>query len=168
MNINYSAGIFFVFFFFVFVRPFLIEIQAVSMRSFYDSCLFALLFASFVRFVPSPNCIHDENLHKGPQQKLVVVTISSNPTRVQWKLQFSHSHICACISICSLWVRIWPSNCSCSSIWPCPVQLAHYDSVNLDEPWAFLFFFGNRFRTCNIIRFINISEVQQSKRVSCN
>lgn len=32
----------------------------------------------------------------------------------------------------------------------------------------FSFFFGNRFRTCNIIRFINISEVQQSKRVSCN
>lgn len=167
MNINYSAGKFFVFFF-VFVRPFLIEIQAVSMRSFYDSCLFALLFASFVRFVPSPNCIHDDNLHKGPQQKLVVVTISSNPTRVQWKLQFSHSHIGACISICSLWVGIWPSNCSCSSIWPCPVQ---FGALWQRQPWRALgisLFFGNRFRTCNIIRFINISEVQQSKRVSCN
>lgn len=59
MNINYSAGIF--------VRPFLIEIQAVSMRRFYDSCL----FASFVR--SRPNCVRKRNLHKGPQRALLLL-----------------------------------------------------------------------------------------------
>lgn len=58
------------------------------MRRFYDSCLFALLFALFVRLFgsrPFPNCIPD-NLHKGPQRSLLQ---SPNPTTLKF---FQHLH----------------------------------------------------------------------------
>lgn len=144
MNINYSAGIFC-----RSTRPFLIEIQAVPMRRFYDSCLFALLFALFVRF-----CVCSALVLFQIVFPTICIKVRSEPCSVHTELSFN-------ICIHSIG-GFWP-NCSSISIW-------RIMTANLDEPWAF---FGNSFCTCNIIRFINnhlkfIQSAEQSNKISIN